>query len=170
MDVQRLLATAERLVAYECAVLGCVTYAANHHKSAVIGRDGSIRHVTIRDVAALRRPPRLVPPPIVKPLGDAHPGISAGLDATAVQPAVRHSHRAVRPARHKARAVAARAASQARAVADAAAGHATRVAVAGTQLSSAPPAADRLAALRARILAKGSVVNAEPCFDYFVIN
>ncbi|CAK0813206.1 unnamed protein product [Prorocentrum cordatum] len=154
-----LFAIAERFVAHEAAVLGAVTYAANHHERILCGPGGALKRVMVRVSAAVRRPrarPRAAAAP-APPAALAQPPALVGHELAGLRaahaPAARP--RAALGARGKERAAAARAASAGRAAADAAATQAICAArAAALRPSSAPPAAERLAALRARVLAR----------------
>ena len=61
-SIDRALATAEVLVWHEAAVLGAATYAANNHVVQLVGENGQVRHATVRDSKAVRRPRRAKPP------------------------------------------------------------------------------------------------------------
>ena len=52
----RLLSTAEEIVRHECAVLGATTYAANHHIVTENGDEGRLCTRTLRDSTGVRRP------------------------------------------------------------------------------------------------------------------
>ncbi|CAK0867119.1 unnamed protein product, partial [Prorocentrum cordatum] len=152
-------AIAERLVAHEAAVLGAVTYAANHRERILCGPGGALKRVTVRDSAAVRRPrarPRAAAAP-APPVALAQPPALVGHELAGLRAAHAPAAwpRAALGARGKVRAAAARAASAGRAAADAAAAQAICAArAAALRPSSAPPAAERLAALRARVLAR----------------
>ena len=150
VDAVRLLAKAEQLVAHECAVLGSVTFAANHNSSEVTGHDGIARTVIARDAAALRRPRKLAKPAEAPALRQATLPVSADHARAATTFAVATRHPSV-----VARAASARTASRARVAAEVAMARAlccSRMATA--RPSSAPPAAERLAAVRQRVLAR----------------
>ncbi len=166
-QAQKVIRQAELLVAHECALLGVVTHAANNHSRVVTDPDGTVRRLTVRDAAALRRPR---PSPGPTPAATSAPPAPAP-PPTQVAPPVAPSRlcgqegdvvRQAQPTRHTERAVAARAASQTRAAAGEAATRALCEALASRlRPSSAPPAAERAAALRARVIAR-QAANAQP--------
>ena len=162
---QSLFNSAERLVAHEGAVLGAVTHAANHHVQLVCDRTGAQRRVTMRDAAAARPALRRVRARAASPPAPPPPRELAPRTAVvgALAPGVGLADGLVRTmgARCKARAAAARAATVARVAGAAAATRAICLARgAAVRPSSAPPAAERLDALRARVLARQGVAAA----------
>ena len=141
-------------MAHEAAVLGAVTFAANNHVRSETDAEGVVRTRTLRDSAAARRPKVakvLAPQPRPEP-----PAPSENLEAQLAIEEV--PARRARPALHVARAAAARAVALAKAAGEEKLiRELCTVRAAGARPSSAPSAAARLAALRARVLAKAEI-------------
>ena len=154
---ESLFATAEQLVYHECAVLGATTHAANNHVLQVVGEDGLTSSRITRDSAGVRR--ASAKPPTSK-------SVSTRLDPKLVGPDIRELNAvanlrrlltdpAPRHARVEQRAKIRRAATVTRKDAE----HARIMALCDANMirvrpSSEPPASNRFAALKARILQK----------------
>ena len=149
------LAVAQELVRHEAAVLGAATYAANNHVVMVLGRDGQQHRKTLRDSTALRRPPRPTPH---RP---ATPTPSAQGTVPAVECAPTFAARAAasdtsRPRLHVRRAADRRVASQLRSLEEDRRVRDLLATGTARRPSSAPPAEQRMAALRARVAARAA--------------
>ena len=154
------LAVAQDLVRHECAVLGAATYASNHHEIIVTSSDGRQCKRTIRDSAARKRqgdqrrdnasassaPAASGSPPPVQP---TEPTSVATRGPSVVPPRVRPREVGRRFAlRHSAACQRSTIAAQ----------QTWRAATSSDDCRpcSAPPAADRLASVRARVAARAA--------------
>ena len=146
-----LLKVAEDLVRHECAVLGSVTHAANNHPVTDTDKRGRLRTFTRRDSTGLRRATlqsNVAAPTAASSMAilPEQGGSESHSEVATQVPTARHP----RPAR---RAAAARAASVRRQADEAA--HLLALCNASERHSSSiPPAHERLAALRARVLVR----------------
>ena len=152
------MALAEQLVRHESGVLGLVTHAANHRYIEIVGNDGRPHRKMVRDSSGAKRPRA---PVARRPFAESHGAGDVSTDAgECVAVSGRHvvtrtarSHgpcqmRLRRTARQN-NASAVRTAAEEWRIHDLVASRALSL-----HQSSAPPAPERLAVLRARVLAR----------------
>ena len=142
-----VLDVAETLVKHECAVLGAVTHAANHHIVSITDDGGAQRCKIVRDSSGIKRG-ATKPPRAVRQTSASAPLTAPRHPRCLVDPVPRHARQVERSTARRA-ATLARKADANMSVAAILDGR-----VARQRPASEPPAQGRFEAIRSRILAK----------------